>query len=64
MGIPSPFSVQTPPLLQLKSLSVDLREESCIGFTQENSIENSVQNCLSYIQISNGLCELFLAYPK
>jgi len=35
-----------------------------LGLTQENSIENSVQDCLPYIQISNGLCELFLAYPK
>ena len=38
-------------MLQLKSLSVDLGEESCIGLTQENSIENSVQDCLSYIHI-------------
>ena len=31
---------------------------------QKNSIENSVQDCLSYILIPNGPCELFLAYPK
>ena len=27
-------------------------------------MENSVQDCLSYILIPNGLCELFLAYPN
>jgi len=31
---------------------------------QENSIENSVQDNLPYIQISNGMCKLNLAYPK
>ena len=51
-------------MLQLRNLSVGLEEESCIGFTQENSIENSVQDSLPYIQIPNGLCELFLTYPK
>ena len=51
-------------VLQLRNLSVGLGEEPCIGFTQENSIENSVQDCLPYIQIPNGLCELFLTYPK
>ena len=51
-------------LLQLKDLSVGQWEEPCIGFTQENLIENSVQNCLPYIQIPNGPCELFLTYPK
>jgi len=51
-------------LLQLRNLSVGLGEEPCIGFTQENSIENSVQDGLPYIQLSNGLCELFLTYPK
>ena len=51
-------------MLQLRNLSVGLGEEPCIGFTQENSIENSVQDGLSYIQISNSLCELFLTYPK
>jgi len=27
-------------------------------------IENSIQDCLSYIQIPNGSYRLFLAYPK
>ena len=39
-------------------------QEPCIGLTQENSIENSIQACLSYILIPNGPCKLFLAYPK
>ena len=30
-------------VLQLRNLSVGLGEESCIGFTQENSMENSLQ---------------------
>ena len=51
-------------MLQLKNLSVGLGEEHCIGFTQENSIENSVQDGLPYRQIPNGLCKLFLTYPK
>jgi len=51
-------------MLQIKDLRVDQWKEPCIGLTQENSIENSVQACLPYIWIPNGLCELFLAYPK
>ena len=51
-------------VLQLKDLRVGQQEESCIGLTQKNLIENSVQDCLSYIQIPSGLCKLFLAYPK
>ena len=43
---------------------MDQKKESYIGITQENSIENSVQDCLPYIQIPNGPCKLFLAYPK
>jgi len=36
-------------LLQLKDLRVSQWEEPCIGFTQENSIESSVQDSLPYI---------------
>ena len=43
---------------------VGQKSEPCIWLTQENSIENSVQDSLPYIQIPNGLCELFLTYPK
>ena len=53
-----------PYLLQLKDLRVGQWEELCIGLTQENSIESSVQDGLPYIQIPNGLCELFLTYSK
>ena len=51
-------------MLQSQDLRVGQVKELCIGLTQENSIENSVQDCLPYIPIPNGLCELFLAYPK
>ena len=51
-------------LLQIKDLRVGQWKEPCIGLTQENSIENSVQDCLPYIQVPNGLCKLFLTYPK
>ena len=51
-------------MLQIKDLRVGQWKEPCIGLTQENSIENSVQDCLPYIQIPNGLCKLFLTYPK
>ena len=45
-------------------LRVGDKNNSCIRVIQENSIENSVQDSLPYIQIPNGLCELILAYPK
>ena len=51
-------------LLQSQDLRVGQVKEPCIGLTQENLIENSVQDCLPYIPIPNGPCELFLAYPK
>jgi len=34
------------------------------GLTQENSIENSVQDSLPYILITHGPCSATLAYPK
>jgi len=51
-------------MLQSQDLRVGQVKEPCIGLTQENLIENSIQDCLPYIQIPNGLCKLFLAYPK
>ena len=51
-------------LLQIQALRVGQVKEPCIGLIQENLIENSVQDSLPYIQIPNGLCELFLTYPK
>ena len=62
MGFSKWFSSQD--VLQLRNLSVGLGEEPCSRLIQENSIENSVQDGLPYIQIPNGLCELFLTYPK
>ena len=49
------FSNMSSIVLQLRNLSVGLGEEPCIEFIQENSIENSVQDGLPYIQIPNGL---------
>ena len=43
-------------MLQLKDLRVSQWEESCIGLTQENSIESSVQDSLPYIPWTYGLC--------
>jgi len=43
-------------VLQSQDLRVDQEKESCIGFTQENSIENSVQDCLPYILNYHSLC--------
>ena len=35
-----------------------------LGLPQENSIENSIQDCLPYILLAHGLYSLTLAYPK
>ena len=35
---------------------MDQEKESCIGFIQENSIENSIQDCLPYILKGPGSC--------
>jgi len=35
---------------------VGQEKEPCIEFTQENSIENSVQDCLPYILKGPGPC--------
>ena len=51
-------------LLQFRGLRVGQWIESCIRLTQENSIENSVQDCLSYILKAHGPCYVLLAYPK
>ena len=36
-------------ILQTQVLRVEQVNEPCIGLTQENSIENPVQDCLPYI---------------
>jgi len=41
-------------VLQTKVLRVEQVNEPCIGLTQENSIENSVQDSLSYILKPHG----------
>jgi len=43
------FSSRTPSLLQIKDLRVGQWKEPCIGLTQENSIENFVQDCLLFM---------------
>jgi len=51
-------------MLQLKDLRVSQWDKPYIRLTQENSIENSVQDCLPYISKTNGLCSTTLVYPK
>ena len=43
-------------MLQSQDLRVGQEKKPCIGFTQENLIENSVQDCLPYILKPHGLC--------
>ena len=43
-------------VLQTQVLGVRQVNESCIELIQENSIENSVQDCLPYILKSHGSC--------
>ena len=38
----------------IKDLKSGQEEEPCIGFTQENLIEDSVQDCLPYILKPHG----------
>ena len=51
-------------MLQFQDLRVDQEKKPCIGFTQENSIENSVQDCLSYILLVYSLYSTTLVYSK
>jgi len=43
-------------MLQTQALRVGQVKEPCIGLTQENSIENSVQDSLPYIPWTHGPC--------
>ena len=43
-------------VLQTQVLRVGLVDKPCIGLTQENSIENSIQDSLPYILKPHGLC--------
>ena len=47
-----------------QDLRVGQWKEPCIRLTQENSIENSLQNCLPFILKAHGPCYVLLAYPK
>jgi len=49
---------------KLKTLELIKRKNLVLGLIQENSTENSVQDCLLYMLIPNSPCKLFLAYPK
>jgi len=42
-------------ILQTQDLRVGQVDESYIGLTQENLIENSVQDCLPYILLAQDL---------
>ena len=43
-------------MLQTQVLRVEQVDKSYIGLIQENSIENSVQDCLPYILELHSLC--------
>ena len=43
-------------VLQTQNFKVSQEKEPCIRVKQENSIENSIQDCLSYILKLYGLC--------
>jgi len=58
-----PLVKTTNRLLRLKDHKVGQEEKSCIRFTQENSIESSVQDRLSYILDYDGLCYYFSSLP-
>ena len=52
-------------LLQLRNLSVGLGKEPYIGFTQENSMENSLQNLFLLIYLCPwSMLRLHYFYPK
>ena len=50
-------------MLQTQVLKAGQVNKPCIGLTQENSIENSIQDCLSYILNLHGLYYYFFSLP-
>ena len=50
------LSSALPKMLQTQVLRVGQANKPCIGLIQENSIENSVQDSLSYILKPHGPC--------
>jgi len=51
-------------MLQSQELKVVQVKEPCIGFIQENSIENSLQSSLPYIPIHIVYASYCVFYPK
>ena len=51
-------------MLQLQDLRMGQAKEPCIGFTQENSIESSLQSHLPYIPILMVCAHYCAAYSK
>ena len=47
-----------------KILELISEQNLVLELTQENLIENSLQDCLPYILKAHGLCSTTLAYPK
>jgi len=58
------FQVQSIYCYDLKFLKLDNKTKTCIRvLIQENSIENSVLDCLPYILNSHGLCYYYFSLP-
>ena len=49
---------------KFKTLELVKKVNLVLGLTQENSIKNSLQDCLPFILKAHGLCYILLAYPK
>jgi len=58
------FALRSICCYKLRTLELVKRKNFVLELTQENSIENSVQDCLSYIQNPMVHATLLLAYPK
>ena len=50
-------------MLWSQDLRVGQEKETCIGLIQENSIENSIQDCLPYILKPHGVCYYYFSLP-
>jgi len=53
-----------PSCYNSKTLELVNKKNLVLGLIQENSIENSLQDCLPFILKAYGLCYVLLAYPK
>jgi len=54
----------TTSCYKFKTLELVKKVNLVLGLTQENSIENSLQDCLPFILKAHGPCYILLAYPK